>query len=470
MNAHQAAKEFLDRVTELASEDSFGPDVFESIHALRARYVDPLCGFLSQREKYRKAAEDVMGLQRAIEELVFTFEIEPDKRQDRRDQLERCKVAVRRVLVAGDDRESEVQELLADVRRWQWRTRVDARGRIVFATPSGARVPAKGDIATQAGPKVIEMAAKAQRPYADSVRPRDRRGQPGGLVIISEGQRLVVVGDLHGRYENLERILKDRNNLASIIDGDTQLVFTGDAIHPPSSLYNDDDAYNDSFAVMMLIMTLKAENPDNIHYVIGNHDNAHVGGEMAGRGSVRQDTAFEKFITDKFGEGVLERYRQFVARSPLALKANFGSHHMLLLHATVPHKVHRDSDLTDILIEGRRSKKMRDLLWSRQYDDETLDNVAEGMGVKLVVSGHTTPQPQKMKRYGLELIAPPVFAHYKHRQIIVNAQTNRFGYLDLDLTQEMPAKVSALRAPGGKAAFRVISRRAKMFPSKADEE
>ena len=470
MNARQAAREILDRVTELASKESFEPDVHEHIHTLRARYVDPLCRFLSQRGKYQKAAEDVMSLQRALEEYVFTFELEPDRRQERRDQLERCKVAVRRAFTAKSDRESEVQELLADVRRWQWRTRVDEQGRIVFATPSGARMPAKGDIAKQAGPQVIEMAAKALRPYTDSVRPRDRRGQPGGLVIISEGKRLVVVGDLHGRYENLERILRDRSNLASIIDGDTHVVFTGDAVHPPSSLYNDDDAYNDSFAVMMLIMTLMAENPDNVHYIVGNHDNAHVGGEMAGRGVIRQDIAFEKFITSKFGAGVLERYREFVARSPLAVRANLGSDHMLLLHATVPRNVHRDSDLTDILIQGRRSKMMRDILWSRRYDDESLDNVEEGMGVKLVVSGHTTPQPEKMKRYGLELIAPPVFAHYKHRQIIVNAQTNRFGYLDLDLTQEMPSEVSKLRAPGGKPAFRIISRRARMLPGDPDGE
>jgi len=459
VKAAEAAREILSQVTELTEMPTSAQDIIARLHALRSRLVEPLHRFLVQRPQFAQAAQELMALLRAVEEYVLCYEAEPDKRSPRRAEIERLKVLLRRSLLPQGDKELEVQELLADVRRWQWRMRVDEDGRIVFATPAGASMPAKGEIAQKVGPEVIEQATRAQRPYSDAARPRDKRGEPGGLVRVRGAKRLIVVGDLHGRYDNLESILRDRDNLASIIAGETHLVFTGDAVHPPSSLYNDDAAYEDSFAVMLLIMTLKAENPDTIHYIIGNHDNSHVGGEMAGRGEVRQNEAFERFITKKFGPGVLARYKEFVARAPVAVKVNLGSAHLLLVHATVPRNVRHDSALTDIFIWGRKSKMMQEILWSRQYSDEVLDHVREGMGVRLVVSGHTTPSPAHMARYGLEIIEPPVFAHYHNWHLIVNAQNNTFGYLHLDLTQEMPEQVTQLRAPGGRSAFRIIRRR-----------
>ncbi len=234
--------------------------------------------------------------------------------------MEGLKSRVRRELLPKSDREAEVEHLVDEIRKWQVKTTLDANGRLVYSTAGGAVVPPRDLIGTQVGISVIEQAVKAQRPYEDKVRPRDSRGEPGGLILIEGGRQAIVVGDLHGRYDNLESILKDRDNLQEIVSGNAHLIFCGDAVHPRSSQMESPEAYEDSFCVMLLIMTLKAENPFNVHYLIGNHDNAHVGGPPASRGQVQQDEMFKKFVSEKFGASVFKHYCRFVANSPVAAK------------------------------------------------------------------------------------------------------------------------------------------------------
>jgi hypothetical protein len=64
----------------------------------------------------------------------------------------------------------------------------------------GAVVPPRDLIGTQVGISLIEQTVKSQRPYADKVRPRDSRGEPGGLILI-EGGRAAETGERKLRTE-----------------------------------------------------------------------------------------------------------------------------------------------------------------------------------------------------------------------------------------------------------------------------
>jgi len=451
--------DLIGRITELLAQEEFDNLMLTRVYRMREDLVEPACAFLRGRKEKSRRAKLIEDLYDAIEDYVVFFVKEPEKRRVRKRKVQALKLQVRRRLLGELDEEGALEQLLDDIRQWQWKTTLDEDGRIAFATGSGVAVPGRGNIIHEVGPKVVEQAIKAQRPYADKVRPRDLHGKPGGLVVLRGIDRLIVVGDLHGRYDNLEWILRDKHNLKSVIDGESHLVFTGDAVHPRSSRMNSDEAYEDSFCVMLLIMTLKAENPFNCHYLIGNHDNAHVGGYHVGRGTVQQDAAFEKFIKRKFGASVLERYREFVLNSPAALIAHAPNGAILLVHATPAQRVLNDQGLVNIFVQGRQNPALRELLWGRNFNPNIIGDSAERVGARFVIGGHTVPSLRNAKKHGFEAIGSPAFGQAGDVQIIMSAQCDVFGYMDVDLTRPLPEKIGDLKAPDGRHACRIIKPR-----------
>ena len=69
------------------------------------------------------------------------------------------------------------------------------------------------------------------------------------------------------------------------------------------------------------------------------------------------------------------------------------------------------------------------------------------------------------------VLAEDVFAHVHGRQAILNAQRNVFGYLDVDLTRPLPKRVTDLKAPDGRPAFRMLrpTRKPKAEDQSAEE-
>ena len=467
-----AVNDLVGFVTELTGKEALGGDALERVFGLRERLVLPVCQYLEKR-KYDKSAKQVMALFRATEEYAVCFGHDPDGRDNRRSKIEVLARRVRRDLLGDEDRQGEMEKLLDDVRQWQWKATLDANGRIAFATGTGVAVPARASILREVGPKVIDQAIKAQRPYSDVVRPRDVRNEPGGLVNIKDAKRLIVAGDLHGRYDNLEAILRDKDNLKSIVDGEAHLVFVGDAVHPASSRHNTDERYEDSFAVMLLIMTLKAENPSNVHYIIGNHDNAHAGGWPVGKKEVRQDSTFEKFIRQNVHASVLERYREFVLNCPVAVRAHAPNGAILIVHATLSDQILNEEGYINVFLKGRRSKALEDLLWSRDFDPGRIEDLAERVGARFVIGGHTAPTRERADRYGFSPLGPPAFGQVGHVQLIVSALSDVFGYMDIDLTRRLPRDVGQLMAPDGKPACRMLQPRkneAEAAEGQSDED
>jgi hypothetical protein len=463
MKLADAINDLLERITEILEEREYSDYMLERVYRMKEELVTPSVRALKARPQFAASGDVLAALFSAVEEYVVCYPHEPGRREERRLRVEGLKSHVRRELLPKSDHEAEVEQLVDEIRKWQVKTALDASGRLVYSTTDGAVVPPRDLIGTQVGVSVIEQAVKAQRPYADKVRPRDSRGEPGGLILIEQGERAIIVGDLHGRYDNLEVILKDRNNLQDIVSGKAHLIFCGDAVHPRSSKMASPEAYEDSFCVMLLIMTLKAENPFNVHYLIGNHDNAHVGGPPSSRGQVQQDKLFKKFASEKFGESVFEHYCQFVANSPVAAKVKTPNGCVLLVHACLTPRAQNAQALINIFTEGRNNEALQDLLWSRNYDRRMIMKCLAGIGAKFVLSGHTSPKASRAEQYGFNIIANNVVAHVHDLQMILSAQSNSFGYAVIDMTHPLPDKVTEMTAADGRPACRVF--KAKAPPS-----
>jgi len=451
-----ALSDWLGRIEELLEVSDDPADMRRRVTRMQRELVRPILTLVGGRED--RDGRQIRALFRAVEDYAAASDAHPDRRLKRRRRVEQLASAVRRQYLSGG-----ALPLAGN------------RGRVT--DPNGGGHPACGDaVCRMVRARNVKSRCRGQpfavppieslTPYGDAVRPRDRRGEPGGLIIVHDAARAIVVGDLHGRYDNLEAILQDKDNLRAVREGRAHLVFTGDAIHPAHSAINDAASYENSFRTMFLIMMLKARRPRNVHYLVGNHDHAHVGGLPTSRGDVRQDLLFEKFAVERFGREVFEHYREFVRRAPVALKLGAPNGYLILVHAGLTPRVASDEDLINIHLSGPQAPGLWDVLWNRKYDDGAmLEECLKRVGAKLMVTGHTPPTRRRLERYRLEPIFAPVFAHVHHRQVILNAQANVFGYLDLDLTVPLPDDATDLRAPDGMSAFRLLRQEGSPSPS-----
>jgi protein phosphatase len=84
----------------------------------------------------------------------------------------------------------------------------------------------------------------------------------GELVQISSAQRVAVIGDIHGDRASLARILESLNRTDFFAEPRNKLVFLGDYV----------DRGSDSLGVLYTVASLKAQYPDSIVLLRGNHE------------------------------------------------------------------------------------------------------------------------------------------------------------------------------------------------------
>jgi hypothetical protein len=419
--------------------------------------IAPVLSIMAPDETYATAVEHLKEFRNALETYFIGPPVGPAERKERLSTIYRAGTALRNELKPAEPVEEEQpQTRLHDL---AWRTRLDEEGHILFDAGGGLVVPIRDDISELARPQIIAQAIRQQPPYPEDVRPKNLRDVPGALVYIREAKRLIVFGDLHGRYDNLELALADKENWQALKSGDAHLMFLGDAVHPRSALGDQEAANADSFRVLLLILSLQAENPGRVHYLVGNHENAHVGGLGTGKGDKDLEEGFADFIRKKFNETVLETYEKFLDRAPIVAKIGMAGGSLLAMHASVSPMVRNEQGLINLTAKGRKGKALTDMLWSRHFDAPTITKCLHAVDAHLAIAGHTRPTKDAARKYGFTCMLDPAFGHCHGKQLILCSQNNTFGYLDIDLTQRVPSTVEDLKAPDGKYAFRVIRRR-----------
>ena len=97
---------------------------------------------------------------------------------------------------------------------------------------------------------------------------------PRGTLLIST--------DLHGNGEDF-RALRARFLRAMQHDPEVHWVVLGDSVHGPDAAARAEhpelyDYPDESGAIVLELLGLRQRYPDQVHYVLGNHDHAHIGG------------------------------------------------------------------------------------------------------------------------------------------------------------------------------------------------
>ena len=115
--------------------------------------------------------------------------------------------------------------------------------------------------------------------------------QNGKVVDLTNGEnknkKVILIGDLHGRADNLEMILRDINWEETKDEEKPVLLFLGDAVHIATQAIKDYESKTpkqqakaespmaDSIRLIQRVFELKEGYPGNVYYLIGNHDNYH---------------------------------------------------------------------------------------------------------------------------------------------------------------------------------------------------
>jgi predicted phosphodiesterase len=187
----------------------------------------------------------------------------------------------------------------------------------------------------------------------DPYRRKDSFGNVGGLVELPGHLTPIVVGDLHAQLDNLLKILCENSFLDCLERGDAALILLGDAVHPEAE--GELEFMDSSVLIMDLIFKLKLRFPEQVFFIVGNHDSFSPDVMKAG---VPQSLLWEKKITELRGEEYREELGLYYRQSPLVVL----SEDFLACHAGPA----RSNVSLDTLVEARQYPGlMHELTWNR---------------------------------------------------------------------------------------------------------
>jgi hypothetical protein len=207
-----------------------------------------------------------------------------------------------------------------------------------------AALPSRAELAA-----LVDAVLSLLRSESPSLRPRDGKGRPGGLVLLPK-LPTILVPDIHARPAFLSRLFAWtppglKESVASLLSrGELNLVCVGDVFHSEWGRARDRwiEAYSEyasgwvsrramdeemalSLGAARIVLEAKRTFPRYFHYLKGNHDN--IADEEGGG-----DHSFMKFVAEgemvaswfylSYGEKLLRRYRELELSLPLLARGD----------------------------------------------------------------------------------------------------------------------------------------------------
>ncbi len=159
-----------------------------------------------------------------------------------------------------------------------------------------------------------------------SIRPLNDNHKPGGLLEFPEddNREVIIVGDLHANKQNLKAILMDYQNLYKLKRNEAIMIFLGDAVHDERVGYLQD--MDTSIEIMDIIIHLINDYPENVFYLLGNHDTFS---SLLGKSGIKQGLAYYNAMLKARGKEYVNLMQSFYNSLPV-----FVIHkHFLSVHA-----------------------------------------------------------------------------------------------------------------------------------------
>ncbi|MCN4144566.1 MAG: metallophosphoesterase [Thiohalomonas sp.] len=161
-------------------------------------------------------------------------------------------------------------------------------------------------------------------------REKDINDQPGGVLSIPDKLNSIIIGDLHTQLDNLLTLLSQNNFLSALESGEACLIFLGDAVHP--EIDGEYEEMKSSMNIMDIIFKLKVHFPEDVFYLMGNHDSFS---EEIGKKGVPQGLFWKKQLKKSRGKIYKKEMQRFYDNLPYLAY----SKHFICCHAGPPTSV-----------------------------------------------------------------------------------------------------------------------------------
>lgn len=197
-------------------------------------------------------------------------------------------------------------------------------------------------------------------------RPKDKNGQPGSLLDFSNVKKKpIIVGDLHGSYNNLKNIVIHEDNLELLKKDKAMLIIIGDALH------NDQTGYmmemESSLKTIEYIFELIMEFKENVIYIKGNHDTFD---DRLRKSGIAQGLEFKKYLLKQRSEEYALEMDNFFDALPYFI---IGDGYVITHAAPIKGGITRE-DLINVKYD---SYYYMQLLWNRIHEFRGNPNAKE---------------------------------------------------------------------------------------------
>lgn len=175
----------------------------------------------------------------------------------------------------------------------------------------------------------LKIAIDVVRNMDSAIRPKNSDGNPGGLVEFPDDEKreFIIIGDLHANKNNLKRILIDSGSFDKLKNDEAVIVFLGDIIHDDRSGYMRD--MSSSIKIMEVTLHLLERYPNNIVYILGNHET--MSDQIAKHG-IQQGLEYRNALIEHYGHEYAELMQEFFDSLPVFVKHPY----FLATHAGPP--------------------------------------------------------------------------------------------------------------------------------------
>jgi hypothetical protein len=238
--------------------------------------------------------------------------------------------------------------------------------------------------------------------------------------LPAEGE-VWMTGDLHDNRTNFAKLIA----AVDLENNPQRHLVLHELIHGD---HFDQKGAEDSWRMLYQAAELKCNHPNQVHFLLANHDLAQIHGEGIMKAGLSVCEAFNAGVKRDFATGstlVTVAITEFLLSLPLAIRCPNG---LLFCHSLPTDDQIKDFDYTvfnrplEPADYKRRTGPVYQLIWGRNVSPKGAEEFADKMDAKVIVTGH---QPQDMG-YFLN----------GDRHLIIASDHSQGVFLPLNLSEE----------------------------------
>lgn len=238
------------------------------------------------------------------------------------------------------------------------------------------------------------------------------------VVHLPEEGEVWMTGDLHDHRRNFDKLIRH----ADLANNPQRHLVLHELIHGD---HFDPQGAEDSWQTLIRAAELKCDFPDQVHFMLANHDLAQVHGEGIMKAGLSVCEAFNDGVTRDFpghAESVIAAITEFLISLPLAIRTPGG---LFFSHSLPTDAQIENFDFTVFNRElsgkdyARRTGPVYQLIWGRNMTPAGVQQFADAVKADLIITGH---QPQDT---GYAVNGP--------RHLIIASDHNQGVFVPLDL-------------------------------------